>query len=346
MRLAALAGGIALALSACAGPEQADPECTGAKCDLPDDPAELSCERGRTQALNDNQRAFTSDALRWSCADVPGVTGDDRGQEYCEYFAMVSLPDEQEPRILGKNLGIDSWDGTTPTRLALTDDHIAQLEQDDSAVVGQCIFTSWNSDIDAPANGTLMGVPVDAGTFRMTFEANSAEAAQLLVEDCSTTANNGDPADPSDPRHDAYYRGCMLNEQLNETAFRKSDSTACVAAMRLAECGCTSKSGADLAVAMSPYTRRGFPLGSWADAASLPPSCRYVDLGDGSRTVVSCDLTAADVLNYSIDPKARCADKYADNVVVHVPVPSADIECAPNQTSAYTDTCDAQPWVL
>jgi len=325
--------------------------CDGAKCDLPDDPGTISCERGRTQALNDNQRALTRDALRWSCADVSGVTGDDRGQEYCEYFAIVSVPGEEDARIVGKNLGIDSWDGTTPNRVALTNEQIYTLEQDESSVVGQCIFTSWNSDIDTEPSceggcGDVLGVTVDSDTFRMTFEANSAEAAQLLVEDCAVIPPGGDAGNPDDPLHDPYYRGCMLNDELNDTAFRKSDSTACVAAVRLAECGCSLSNGGDLSVELSPYDRRGFPLGSWAGTGDLPPSCHYVELGDGSQTVVSCDLTAADLLNYSMDPKGRCSEKYADNVVVHVPIPANDIVCSPSDATPYSDTCTQDPWVL
>lgn len=341
-----------VSLVACAEPASDEaPACTSAKCDLPDDPGSLSCERGRAQALNVNQQAFTRDALRWSCADVAGVTGDDRGQEYCEYFAIVAVPGEREARIAGKNLGADSWEGTTPTRVALTNEQLTALEGDPSAVTGQCIFTSWNSDVDTPPAcaggcGDVFGVPVDAATFRMTFEANSTEAAQLLVADCATIPPGGDPTDVDDPLHDAYYRGCMLNDAINDTAFRKSDSTACVAAVRLAECGCSLPAGADLAVALSPWERRGFPLGSWADPNGLPPSCRYVDLGDASHTVVACDLTAADLLDYASDPKGRCAEKYADNLVVHVPLPAAELKCAPDAAVPYADTCSDYPWVL
>ena len=65
---------------------------TTGKCDLPDDPAEVSCTKRRADAYTEARSAFTEGFLRWSCADVAGVTEDDRGQEYCEYFAIAQLP--------------------------------------------------------------------------------------------------------------------------------------------------------------------------------------------------------------------------------------------------------------
>jgi hypothetical protein len=350
---ALVAFGLALLSVACGAegaPPDDDPMCTGAKCDVPDDPAALSCERGRGDAFNPNKLAFTTNALRWSCADVPGVTAEDRGQEYCEYFAIVEVPptseadDWFETAVLGRNLGADSSYGTTPLSVELNDYQIEWLEYDESEVVGQCVFTSWNSDFEAPAPACtaascpeVFGVRATADVFRMGFEVNSTDAAQLLVADCAVDTAGGDDDD--------YLRGCMLNDELNGTAFRKSDSVACAASMRLAECGCQTTTGVALDVALAPWERRGFPLGTWSGASQLPASCRYLDLGDGSQTVVTCDLTAADILGSASDPKGRCRDKYADNVVVHVPVPAQAITCSGGD-SPYTSTCSATPWVV
>src|SRR5262245_49302743 len=54
------------------------------------------CTDRKSDALSSAQKAFTQNAIRWACSDVKGVTveggQDDRGQEYCEYYAVVAAP--------------------------------------------------------------------------------------------------------------------------------------------------------------------------------------------------------------------------------------------------------------
>ncbi|MBA2538321.1 MAG: hypothetical protein H0V17_01695 [Deltaproteobacteria bacterium] len=338
---------------------------TTGKCDLPDDPAEVSCSKRRSDAYNENRTAFNDTFLRWSCADVQGVTADDRGQEYCEYFAIAQLPPDGQapapaPSVLGRNLGLDSSYGTTPGGVELTAGQITALEADETAVVGQCVFTTWNSDQPGPVAACdgkdgcpqVMGVPVDEQTFRMTFEVNSTDAAQLLVKDCAVLPTPGDEENPRDLRHDDFMRGCLWNAELNETEFRKSDTTICTSMTRLAECGC-SVTGDPLAEQISPWEMRGFPLGGWSGFVSgseaesdLPASCRYVDLGENGQTLVSCDLSAGDLLLGAADVRSYCQDKYADNIVVHVPIPTG-VTCDPSKSeSPYAGSCSETPWVL
>jgi hypothetical protein len=332
---------------ACTGSTTPDDPCADGHCDLPTDPAEVSCTKRRADAFDDNHGAFTESFLRWSCNDVQGVTLDDRGQEYCEYFAIAALPDDASPRVLGKNLGPDSSYGTTPASLELAPDQIAALEADEQAVVGQCVFTSWNSDIPGPvpacdggACPDVLGLPVDEATFRMTFDVNSTDAAQQLVDDCFVQ--------PTGDEADAFTRGCLWNAEINQTEFRKSDTTICTSMVRLAECGCGVTGDVTLPELISPYSKRGFPLGGWADPHGLPANCRYVELGDASQTVVTCDLTAADLLyGGAADVRALCQDKYADNVVVHVPVDTSMVRCDPSSSkSPYAATCSATPWIV
>lgn len=355
-------GTMAITAMACGsdGPRQQEPCVDTFKCDIPDGPDEDLCVLRRNDAFNDNQTAFQEQGLRWSCADVSGVTNEDRGQEYCEYFAMVDLPDGAfgEPAILGRNLGEDYSFGTTEERLDLSYDQLTALEADESAIVGQCVFTSWNSDIPGPvaacAEGSkacpeVLGVPINQEIFGMQFGVNSAEAAQVLVEDCMRLPNDGDSNDRSDPLHDDFYRGCMLNAEINDTAYRKSDSTVCASVVRLAECGCGPVDPeVDLGIAVSPWNRLGFPLGTWSGRHELPAGCQYIEEGEDSDTLVTCDLSAAEVMMGAADLKGYCMDKYGDNVVVHVPFPARDaITCAPETTeSPYADSCSATPWVL
>ncbi len=328
-------------------------ECAGEKCDIPDGEDQDLCALRRSDAFNDNQLAFTDKFLRWSCNDVDGVTESDRGQEYCEYFAIAQLPPANEgedppaPAVLGRNLGADYTSGTTEPSIDLSFNQITALEEDPSAVVAQCVFTSWNSDIPGPlpsCTGSscpdVLGIRVEETDFRMKFDVNSMEAAQLLVEDCSVADADGNDDD--------FTRGCMLNADINDTAFRKSDTTVCAATIRLSECACSPAGSATLPEMISPAERRGFPLGTWSSPGALPSGCRFADEGDDSQTIVTCDLTATDVLDYALDLKGRCQTKYADNVVVHVPMPTTDaVACSPDESaSPYADSCPALPWVL
>jgi hypothetical protein len=348
------------------GPPPIDDCATTGKCDLPDDPAEVSCSKRRADAYNENRTAFNDGFLRWSCADVQGVTLDDRGQEYCEYFAIAQLPADgtnpaPEPLVLGRNLGEDSTFGTTPGNVELTASQITALEADESAVVGQCVFTTWNSDQPGPVAACdspggcpdVMGVVVDERNFRMTFSVNSTDAAQLLVEDCAVLPTPGDDKNPRDLRHDDFMRGCLWNADLNETEYRKSDTTICSAMTRVAECGCSVSGDVPLYELVSPWEVRGFQLGGWNGFVSgsekdsqLPANCRYVDIGENGQTIVSCDLTASDLLYGAADVRAACVDKYADNIVVHVPIPGG-VTCDPSTSeSPYAGSCSATPWVL
>jgi hypothetical protein len=330
-----------------------DLDCTGAKCDIPDGPDEELCALRRSDAFNENQLAFTTDYLRWSCNDVDGVTWEDRGQEYCEYFAIAQLPAAETggevppPAVLGRNLGADYAAGTTETALELTYDQMTALEADADGVVAQCVFTSWNSDIPGPVPACteeycpdVLGVSLREDDFRMKFDVNSMDAAQQLVEDCSVATRTGE--------EDDFTRACMLNAEINDTAFRKSDTTVCAAVVRLSECQCAVPDGPTLPELISSPDARGFPLGTWSGPAELPAGCRYAELGDDSHTVVTCDLTATDVLDWKMDLKGRCQTKYADNVVVHVPMPAAaGVTCTPDESSSeYAGTCSATPWVL
>jgi hypothetical protein len=188
----------------------------------------------------------------------------------------------------------------------------------------------------------------------MTFKVNSAEAGQLLVDDCFTNPTAGDPKVRTDVRNDDFMRGCLWNADVNQTEFRKSDTTICSSMTRLSECGCSVTGGVALRDLISPFELRGFRLGGWSGfvsgseaASTLPANCRYVHPGDNSQTLVACDLTADDLLSGAADVKSYCQEKYADSIVVHVPIPAAKIQCDPaGSTSPYASTCSATPWIL
>ena len=256
----------------CEGSEE--PDCVK---DCRDEAALNHCKARRSDAIDSAQKAFVPDAIRWACSDVEGVNTnnrDDRGQEYCEYYAVVQPPPKAEGETalpeavtLGRNLG--SGRPTTPPSLELTEDQIFALEDNPDAVVGACVFTSWHSDIserlpvcDAPegcpelAADTGAKLPpwsADAGLginltedmMKMKGSINSNGAAADLFEKCLTEPPAGDPANAEDPLHDEYIRGCWKSYELFKTEWRRSDPSVCAAGVRLAECGCGVDSDGD-----------------------------------------------------------------------------------------------------
>ena len=149
---------IALGIAGCASQEsdaQGDgPSCQGAKCDdlgegtsggvgsgdagsdtsgEPDpEPSEETvdeiCDARRMDAMSEGRLALSRDELRWSCVDTPGTPAAERGQEYCEYFAVVQLPGAESSTVHGMLLGADFDAGNTGNGIELSDADIVALE--------------------------------------------------------------------------------------------------------------------------------------------------------------------------------------------------------------------------
>ncbi len=309
------------------------------------DEAEQACEARRTEAFNPNRKSFNRDFLRWSCADIDGRRPDERGQEYCEYFAVVQLPDAAgelgEAQVLGLNQGDDFSFGQTPFGLDLSPEEITALEADPDAVVGGCVFTSWNGDIDMPVpERQIYGVELGPDVFQMKYFANTNSAAQCLIDQCMSFI----PVEEEDD----FTRGCYLNSGINGTDDRKSDSVICASALRLAECGCGLTADVEMPEGLAPASVRGFNLGSWKEATQAPVGCRVESLGDDGRNLITCDLTAAEVINRGSELKSYCQEAYADEVVVHIDVAAPLVACTPPdpELEPYAATCDAAPWIV
>jgi hypothetical protein len=355
------------------------------------------CEARRDDALRSSQRAITPNHIRWACADVEGVNTnfrDDRGQEYCEYYAIVQPPPAKKgatapkPVDLGRNLG----SGTTDLGVTLNEHQVFALEDEPDAVVGQCVFTSWHSDVNIPLpicegsscpefamadNARLpswdkdpkLGFKLTDEFAQMQIGINSNNAASDLVSKCLVDTLAGDPKDKKDPLHDSYVRGCMKLTDLSFfTEWRRSDPSICAVSGRLSECGCGVDTNGDgkaditdpLQIALGivppqpekgpdgkPIVKlRGFRLGTWSGIDELPAGCRFLKTGDDSHTLVSCDLTASDLLASQKDPKGRCREKYGDNVVVHLPIPAAALVCTPPADGQYSASCGVRPWEI
>lgn len=368
-----------LVATGCAGQDSDTTDasnCQGAKCDTPNDPADVSCAKRQAEVLDSSNRGFTPDGIRWACADVEGVNAngrDDRGQEYCEYYAIVQLPGGE-----AVDLGRPTGNGVTDLaicvegedsdncRAEITEDELFDMEDAPDEVVGACMFNSWHRDIQQPypsctskddcAEGaTVFGFPLIAENARMKVGFNSNGAAADLVEKCfelDGLAPEPDFDNADDPNNEPFFRGCMGTNALFGTEWRRSDPSICAAVNRLAECGCTAEGvedAVDLSRAVVPRQPssglidfRGFRLGTWGEKEGLPAGCRYADTGDDSRTSVICDLTSTDVLSNLNDPKEACRAIYGGNVVVHVDLPTEALIC--DDTDVFGQECGAQPW--
>lgn len=301
-----------------------------------------ACEDRADTAFDPNRSSFQADAMRWSCADTPGRESADRGQEYCEYFAIVDVPP------LGASVHglVDGQGGQTPPAVGFSDEALAYLEEDPQRTAGACVFTTWNSDVmpeAVDATTEIAGVPLSAEIFQMKFAVNSRDAADLLVDECVTCPRvTPDADDPNDPLHDDFTRGCFLNAELNETPDRKSDSILCAGAGRLGECGCdlAEDTGTTLAQHLAVAEGLGFPLGGWNGRQELPQGCRYETVDTYRHNLVVCDVTASEVLANAGELKTFCNERFADDVVVYVPVPGDAVACEGGKS------CGPTPWMV
>jgi hypothetical protein len=352
----------------------------GEKCDTPGGTQQEQCLARQSEVLNSSQRGFTPDAIRWACADVTGVNTnnqDDRGQEYCEYYAIVQPPMATAAVDLGRPKSEESGD-VTPGAICvegesaencgttITADQLAAMEDDPTAVVGACVFTSWHADVPGPLPSckggkcgtaqSLFGFKFTEEFFRMKISFNSNSAAADLVQKCldGKAPSPKKWSNTADPLTEPFFRGCMQVQKLYGTGWRRSDPSVCAVINRLDECGCsvpgvTREQFPTAVIPPQPtpdgkITLRGFRLGTWDNAEGLPPGCRYLDTGDTSHTLVACDLTASDVVQNLNDPKEACRRTFGPNVVVHVPLPKAAIKCSPNKKTSAGKTCGAIPW--
>jgi hypothetical protein len=253
-------------------------ECVGAKCDTPDDTTEVLCQKRQSEVIGSSNRGFTPQGIRWACADVEGVTAnghedDDRGQEYCEYFAVINVPGADESLDFGRVLE-SRRDGNTTTELGLcidsevegtsaehcrstiTEEQFDQLAVDSDAVVGACVFTSWHADVTGPLpvcagqescalDHQGVSIPAHPDFMAMKGIFNNNGAAKSLVRDCANLAQSDsipqpDFDDPNNPFNEPFYRGCVSTAGGAGVEWRRSDPSICAAVIRSVDCGCTA----------------------------------------------------------------------------------------------------------
>lgn len=283
---------------------------------------------------------------------------DSRGQEYCEYFALVQLPGEDAPREVGRLL--EGGRSTTDHDLSdmLDDDLRDMLDDEDDAVFGQCVFTSWHQDVDVgleicdedpeacqwlraieePASWVEekgLRFDLDADNLQMKISINSNGAAMDLVDQCMVDPELHDrPAPLSPDFDDEFMRGCLRSYELFTTEWRRSDPAVCAAAMRLTECGCGLDVDGDSVIDIAAGDK--LPNGREEIARILVPSIREDSFLRGFQLGTWTDPTGLPDGCHFVDITAegssvnRGAGEHGQNLVV------CDITAERVETAGFT----------
>ena len=292
--------------------------------------------------------------LRWECGDVPGVTGTDLGQEYCEYRATSG----------GKVVARTS---------ELKDGKLA------------CLFTAVYADVkstdaettkygktlaDALADPANLGAAADPELPVMKVGFNSRSAATSLIHDCEHNAN-GAPADEARQAacYDAFVHekdakkkaqlqtACRGKNLTPDAAFQKvqalgvkvavpgdanyefqRDIAACLrtkaakgVTWRNSDpmiCARVSRAVHECKVDFAPIpdTIEGFTFTGWTNRA-IPAGCRYAKVdGKDYAHLVICEASSADVDDLDTNPAWKdnlqqfCHDRFANDLVMQAPI--------------------------
>lgn len=291
--------------------------------------------------------------VRWQCGDRPGVDGvDDRGQEYCEYFAI------------SKGKRVDNFADADPK---------APL---------YCYFTSVYGDV---ASGTArdaalakelskpenLNATVDKSLVRMKGPFNTRGAATTLVVDAMNVKSDVnderqaacflatiDPANKANA--EKLKTACRGKKLSTKTAWSKvqklgakvpvagdatyenfRDTVACMSVGRLQnggvdwrmsdphitqvvvrandECSCTYSA--------LPDALEGFMQGTWSSKDALPAGCKRVKVnGQDYQHLTVCEIPASErsdletSLDYSENLQAYCNERFGKDIVMTAPL--------------------------
>lgn len=228
----------------------------------------VACHQGTPGCQIDDVEAWNAgDFGSTSCVQVAasGGGGDDRGQEYCEYFAIIDgsriAPDADDASSWRETVTLGRTTGSSngaPYNFDFGDLGGEQLlwledEEDPDAAIGACVFTSWHWDTTAPSRGAgsydIHGVEVSFDNFRMHGRFNNNGAARKLVFDglagIATAAERRREGGQPAAEH-PFWAACMGMVDCPRQGtncgggveWRVSDPTIAAATALLSECGC------------------------------------------------------------------------------------------------------------
>jgi len=298
---------------------------------------------------------LTDGVLRWGCGDVPGVTQDDLGQEYCEYKPVsggkiVKTAADLKPGAKLSCVFTSVYQDVKGYGTAETPKYIGEL--------AKALTTKEN----------LNAASVDAAAVGMAVGFNSRGAATALIVDCAKNANKA-PLD--EPRQAACYeafakgganasklktacRGKVLTDKTKWAAVEKlgakvakpgdanyewqRDVAACLrtkAAKGITWrnsdpmiCTRVTRAVNECAVQYNPIpnTVDGFTFTGWTNRA-LPQGCRFakVKAADYPNLVI-CEASVGEIddlptnMAWSSNLNQFCHDRFSNDLVMMAPL--------------------------
>lgn len=326
------------------------------------------CDQTLKRHVSVRDKDLAEGTVRWNCADVKGVEGEHRGQEYCEYHAVANGKKAQR---------------------------VADIDTSEPLY---CYFTSVYFDVDgkstpgkrdeelaaALSKPENLGAKVDADLVRMKNSVNSRNAATLLIEDCEKIA-----PDLNEERQVACYmaslkgsgeelrRICRGQDLTDEKRWEKAqalgakvlaegeagfdeqrDIIGCLSLHRAEHGGATYRNSDPMICARIfrarqecqcswsalPKELEGFFFTGWT-ADAMPPGCQaaVVD-GKPYPHLTLCRVPEAEVeelelnLDYAEDLQKFCNDRFGKDLVMKAPLRAVE---DPGSCKSETAFCEA-----
>jgi hypothetical protein len=311
------------------------------------------CNENIQRHITVRQQELAEGVVRWQCGDRPGVDGaEDRGQEYCEYFALskgkrvdtIADADPAAPLYcLYTSVYMDVAEGTTrdaklAAELSKKENANATVSKDLVRMKGQ--FNSRGAATTLVVDA--MNAPKDvnderqAACFLASIDPANKANAEKLKEACRGKSLTSKSAwskvtklgakipKTTDASYETYKDmvACMAVDNLEHGGvdWRMSDPHIAQVTVRANdECGCQYTA--------LPDALEGFLQGTWSSKDALPPGCRRVKVdGQDYQHMTLCEISASErgdletSLDYSENLQAFCNERFGKDIVLTAPL--------------------------
>jgi hypothetical protein len=301
--------------------------------------------------------------IRWGCGDVPGVTNDDLGQEYCEYQAVQDGAIKKKPTEISPTGG--------PVSCVFT-----------SVFTGAGQDTMLKAAMAAPEN---LGTPaLSSQIVQMKKGFNSRGAATTLIRDCANASSSGlDGRLRVAACYQAYSKAtgeaqaqlatvCKGNLTVqanwdqavalgvkiaaaNEEGFEQQrDISSCMAVRNAGLpwrnsdpmiCSRTARSTNECGCKWNPVPSdlMGIPFVGWVDD-QLPTGCRPAKVnGQDYPFITICEVTAQEIADLPLNPLYAgnignfCHDRFAMDLVMKLPLRTLQVSGSCQENPGFCD---------
>jgi hypothetical protein len=338
------------------------------------------CDQTLKRHVSVREGDLAQGTIRWACADVKGVEGDDRGQEYCEYHAVQNG---------AKVTAVSDIDVEKPLYCYFTS---VYYDVDGGSTPGER-DAKLAAELSKPEN---LGAKVDPDLVRMKDKVNSRGAATTLIRDCA-----GIKPDLNEERQVACYtaslekngeelrRICRGQNLATESRWKKAealgakllvegdegyeaqrDIIGCLSLHRAENGGATYRNSDPMICARVyrakqecqcswnelPDALEGFIFTGWTSEAP-PVGCQRAKVdGEDYSHLTLCQVPQAEAaelefdLDYSEDLQKFCNDRFGKDIVMKAPLRAVEVEgscstetnfCSEFTGGEYSSTGDA-----